>query len=414
MKLGKYSLGIGDRFAHQATAQLQALLMAKEADVTLTPVWNKSFREHKIIGSEPGQTREQADRAVQALQWTDAYFVDADHINLKNVDYFLDSSDFFTIDVADFIGKQGDREAIDQFIQKCVSFTGSITLPIINKRLDISKSVIQSVAFKYISAVQQAHKIYQHILIKKGNTPFIVEVSMDETEEPQSPHELFLILFALSHYKIPLQTIAPKFSGRFNKGIDYIGNLDRFSKEFEQDCSVVNLAVSEFGLPRGLKLSVHSGSYKFSLYPVIREVIKRYNAGLHVKTAGTTWLEELAGLAESGGSGLALAKKIYRESLTRFDELCAPYASVIDIDKEQLPSAEEVESWEGAAYTGALRHDQANPAYNKHFRQLLHVGYKIAAGMGNVYLDALTENETIIAKNVTGNIFDRHIKPLFL
>ncbi len=237
---------------------------------------------------------------------------------------------------------------------------------------------------------------------------------MDETEEAQSPVELFLILAALAGENIPLATIAPRFSGRFNKGVDYVGDLDRFRSEFEQDVAVLNLAIVEFGLPDDLKLSIHSGSDKFSLYPIIKAAINKFDAGLHLKTAGTTWLEELIGLAEAGGPGLELAKDIYGQALLRYDELCGPYAAVIDINRSMLPPVEDVEGWDGPTFAATLKHDQTNPLYNLHLRQLLHVGYKIAAEMGARYTDALGKYQDIIAKNVTENIFDRHITPLFL
>jgi tagaturonate epimerase len=108
----------------------------------------------------------------------------------------------------------------------------------------------------------------------------------------------------ISREGIPVQTIAPKFTGRFNKGGDYVGDLTQFEKEFDEDLSVIAFAIREFGLADTLKLSVHSGSDKFSIYSIINRLIKKHDCGLHVKTAGTTWLEEVIGLAESGGEGL--------------------------------------------------------------------------------------------------------------
>ena len=105
MILGKYSIGIGDRFGHQGKAQLAALTKAKEAGVDITPVWNKSNREHGIIGTRPMEVRREADQAVKACGWKAPYFVDADHIGLSNVDGFIEASDFFTLDVADYIGR---------------------------------------------------------------------------------------------------------------------------------------------------------------------------------------------------------------------------------------------------------------------------------------------------------------------
>jgi hypothetical protein len=142
--------------------------------------------------------------------------------------------------------------------------------------------------------------------------------------------------------------------------------------------------------------------------------MKRLNVGVHLKTAGTTWLEELIGLAEAGGDGLALAKEVYAEALAHREELCAPYATVIDIDPKKLPSADEVRGWTSEQYTSALRHVECSPAYNSSVRQLLHVGFKVAAKMGQRYLALLEANEAVIAKNVTENLYARHIAPVFL
>ena len=213
---------------------------------------------------------------------------------------------------------------------------------------------------------------------------------------------------------MPVRTIAPKFTGRFNKGVDYVGDLAQFEREFNDDLAVIAFAVKEFGLPADLKLSVHSGSDKFSIYPAIRRAVRRTGAGLHLKTAGTTWLEELIGLASAGGEGLKIAKDVYAQALGRFDELCGPYATVIDIDRAKLSTPEQVAGWDGERYAAALRHDQRNSNYNPHFRQLLHVGFKVAAQMGGRYTDALKRYEETVAKNVTENIYDRHLKRVFV
>ena len=222
------------------------------------------------------------------------------------------------------------------------------------------------------------------------------------------------ILAAIADEGVPIQTIAPKFTGRFNKGVDYVGDLAQFEREFNDDLCVIAHAVKQYGLPANLKLSVHSGSDKFSIYPAIRRALAKHGAGVHVKTAGTTWLEEVIGLAEAGGAGLALAKEIYAEALSHMDELCQPYATVIDIDRSKLPAAAVVNGWTSEQFVGALRHDQKNPLYNANIRQLIHVGFKVAAKMGPRYLEQLKACRESCARNVTGNLFDRHIKPLFL
>jgi hypothetical protein len=414
LTLAKYSLGVGDRFAHQAKAQLQACILAAEHGIEVIPVWNKSNREHTIIGTEPSATRMAADAAVRGLDWTKPYHLDADHIRLETVDRFLAPCDFFTIDVADSIGHACGEDAAIAFADRHAKVVGELAIPGIEKPFTISRATILGVAKKYLKAAQDAGAIYRKIAAAKGTGNFITEVSMDETDSPQTPPELLLILAALADEGIPLQTIAPKFTGRFNKGVDYVGDVHQFEKEFRDDLAVIAFAVKEFGLPANLKLSVHSGSDKFSIYAPIRKAIHDSGAGLHVKTAGTTWLEEVIGLAESGGAGLEMAKEIYAKALAKKAELCAPYASVIDIDESKLPSLERVADWGPEQFVAALQHVPTHPAFNPHFRQLLHVGFKVAAQMGDKYLKMLKECEETIAENVTHNLYDRHVKPLFV
>jgi hypothetical protein len=414
MILEKYSFGIGDRFCHQGKAQLSAIMKAKEQGLSITPVWNKSHREHTIIGTKPTDTRKEAQDAIKALEWDGPYFVDADHIGKGNVDLFTESSDFFTLDVADFIGQPADKADVDAFVKKYSKYIGTLAIDGIEHTLSVTEETIRTIAGKFLLAVKQAGEIYRHISEAKGAGSFITEVSMDETDQPQTPVEMLFILAAIADEAIPAQTIAPKFTGRFNKGVDYVGDITAFAKEFEEDLAVVAFAVGEFGLPENLKLSIHSGSDKFSIYAPIAAALKKFDAGLHVKTAGTTWLEELIGLAMAAPDGLSIAKEVYVKALDRFGELCGPYATVIDIETAELPGAEQVQTWDGQSFASALRHDQSCKQYNPNFRQLLHVAYKIAAEMGTRFTNVLEKHEDIIAQNVAENIYQRHIKPVFM
>ena len=412
--LPKFSVGVGDRFAHQARAQLQACILAAQQGIDVIPVWNKSNREHTIIGSEPSSVRAAADAAVQALRWTRSYFCDADHINLTTVDRYLDSCDFYTIDVADYIAKPAEPSAIQAFISAHPELIGATQLHNTAETITITAEQLARTAAKFLYAVQEAGKVYRKIESAKGKGNFIAEISMDETDAAQTPDELLIILVAIADEGIPIQTIAPKFSGRFNKGVDYVGDVAQFTREMALDMAAIQHAIAHYGLPASLKLSVHSGSDKFSIYPAIHQCMAQYNTGLLLKTAGTTWLEELIGLAEAGGPALALAKEIYAEAFAHRDELCAPYASVIDIAPDKLPAPATVAAWTSDQYTSALRHEPSNAAYNPSFRQLLHVGFKIAAKMSRRYIDLLEANEAVIAKNVTENLYNRHIAPVFL
>jgi hypothetical protein len=414
LTLERFSFGIGDRFAHQAKAQLRAFQMLADKGIHVAPVWNKSNREHTFIGSEPQSVFDAGQAAVKELGWTGGWHVDADHIQRKTVDRFMSCSDFFTIDVADSIGKPASATDVAAFVARHPELIGTLTIAGVSAPLTISRADVERVAGKYLLAVQEAGEIYRYIVAAKGEDKIIAEVSMDETDAPQTPPELLIILAALADEKVRLQTIAPKFTGRFNKGVDYVGDLLQFEKEFNDDLAVIAHAVQAYGLPANLKLSVHSGSDKFSLYPIIRKALARTGAGLHLKTAGTTWLEELIGLAEAGGDGLALAKEIYGYALVHVDEFCAPYASVIDIDRSKLPSAETVNGWTGPQLASAMRHIPGHPQFNAHVRQLLHVSFKVAAKAGTRYTDLLKANEAIVAKQVTENIYDRHMQPLFI
>lgn len=412
--LGKYSFGIGDRFSHEGKAQLAALIEgAGKYPFEFVPVWNKSNREHQIVNTEPSDTRREADEAVKALGYDKPYFVDADHINMNNVDRFIDASDFFTIDVADYIGKPADTESIGKFVENNLKYIGTLTVPGIQQPFNVDRALLETLAAKYLFAAQEAGRIYRHIASKKGADNFVTEVSMDEVDSPQTPIEIFFILSALAQEQIPAQTIAPKFTGRFNKGVEYVGDTAQFEKEFREDLLVIDYAVKEFGLPRGLKLSIHSGSDKFSIYPIMGRLIRQYDKGIHIKTAGTTWLEENIGLALADEKALELAKRIAIAALGRMEELCIPYATVIDINPAKLPTAAQIESWTGEQYARALRHNRKDPLYNPDFRQLVHVSYKIAAELGDEYYAALKRNAAVIAEQVKENLLDRHIARLF-
>ena len=414
MKLGKYSFGIGDRFSHEGKAQLAALIEAAgKYPFKFVPVWNKSNREHQIIGTEPADTRREADDAVMAMGYGKPYFVDADHINMNNVDRFMDASDFFTIDVADYIGKPADADSVSKFIENNLKYAGTLSIPGIEEPFKVDRSLLEQLAGKYLFAAMEAGRIYRHIASKKGADNFVTEVSMDEVDAPQTPIEIFFILSALAQEKVPAQTIAPKFTGRFNKGVEYVGDTAQFEKEFREDLLVIDFAVKEFGLPEGLKLSIHSGSDKFSIYPIMGRLIRQYDKGIHIKTAGTTWLEENIGLALADDQALELAKKIAISALGRMEELCGPYATVIDINPANLPTAEQIASWDGSQYARALRHNRQDPLYNPDFRQLVHVSYKIAAELAPEFYAALERNADVVAEQVKENILDRHIARLF-
>jgi hypothetical protein len=412
-RLGKYSIGMGDRFGHQGAAQLNAIIAASAKGIEITPVWNKSNREHVTIGTQPGDVRAEADAVTKKAAFTREYFVDADHINIDTVERFIESSDFFTIDVASYIGKKAEVQEIKEFVKSVERYIGKLNIQGTDLSFTTTVQQVTKIAEKYLFAAIKAYEIYRKIEKVKGKNNFVTEVSMDEVPDPQTPVELFFILKMLASENIPLQTIAPKFSGRFNKGVDYVGDPEKFAEEFESDLMVIDFAIKEFGLPENLKMSIHSGSDKFAIYPFIGSIIRKYDKGIHLKTAGTTWLEEVIGLAESGGEALDFVKEIYSKSLDKIDELCAPYADVIDIKVSALPSANEVSKWSNKKFAASLRHIPGNKEYNANMRQLIHVAYKLAALQMDKYYKLLEANEPTVSKCVYENMYNRHICRVF-
>lgn len=413
MDAGKYSMGIGDRFGHQGAAQLRAITEAARKGIEITPVWNKSNREHATIGTVPEDVRKEADEVTTAASFGKPYFVDADHINFNTVDRFIPSSDYFTIDVATFIGEKTAPEKIEAFLSVSKKYTGDLKIPGIEMPFSITTDYLRKTAENYLLAAEKAGEIYRKIEAAKGGGKFITEISMDEVREPQRPSDLFFILMMVGLEKIPVRTIAPKFSGRFNKGVDYVGDPGAFAREFEEDLLVIDNAAKEFGVPCDLKLSIHSGSDKFSIYPYIGQLVRRHETGFHIKTAGTTWLEEMIGLATAGGEALEFVKEIYFASLEKINELTAPYADVIDIRTELLPRGDRVKKWSGEEFASSIRHIPWNASYNPSMRQLIHVAYKLAAIRMDEYVRLLERHKEIVEESVYANLYNRHICRLF-
>ena len=409
----KYSFGMGDRFAHEAVAQLESIQEMGRLGVTIAPVWNKSNREHGFVGSHPRSVWEAAEKATLACGWSQPWYVDADHIRFDTVDPFLDCSNFFTLDVADQIGKRSESWSVERFLESHPEFSQPIALSEAGPAIEIPRELIDRTGSNYAAAAEEAGRIARKIEQQKRVGGYVVEVSMDETDAPQGPEELLIILALLADQQIPLDTIAPKFTGRFNKGVDYVGDLKQFEKELRQDVAVLRLAAARYGLPQSLKLSVHSGSDKFSLYPILRRVLAETGCGLHVKTAGTTWLEELIGLCEAGGDGLALTQEIYHQAFDHLEELCAPYATVTDIDPKKLPSPSQTSAWDGPTWASTIRHVPSHRAFHPGVRQLLHVSFKLAAKQGSRFLDLLKTHRQVIATQVRENLLERHLKPIF-
>ena len=178
---------------------------------------------------------------------------------------------------------------------------------------------------------------------------------------------------------------------------------------------MVALAIEKFRLPENLKLSVHSGSDKFAIYRPMHEALEEVRR----RRAPEDGRHHLAGGTDRPGRGRRRRPGDRQGRVSRGvaggSTSCAPrmrrWSTSI---AAALPSPEAVAGWDGDAFAAALRHDAACEAYNPHLRQLLHVGYKVAAEMGDRFTAALERHAAVIAANVTQNLYERHIRPLFL
>ena len=412
-QLRKFSLGIGDRFAQQGVFQLEALLEASKLGVHISPVWNRSNREHQVLETNPLAVRQEADHAVKTLDWSDSYFVDADKITIDTVDKYISHANYFSVDVSGEIDRSADDKEINRLVEVCNDALGVATVDGVDDH-EITTYELTAMAQKFCRAALAVKQVYDRILAERKVKDFAIEVSMDEAQVNQTPFEIYYMLLFLSKYQVPVDVIGPKFKGAFKKGVDYEDDVEAFANEFEHFILVIKHLIKNTNLPEQLKLVVHSGSDKFSIYPVMHELMIKHQVGIHLKTSGTTWLEELIGLAEAGGSYLEIAKSIYCVALNRYDITIQKYGNMLKIDLLKLPSAQDVMSWTSEQYCRALTHNQNDEAYNPHMRQLLHTAYKIAHEKGDAYLQAIAENKQLVGTKVKENLLNRHIKPLFL
>ena len=153
MQIEKYSFGIGDRFGKEGKAQLDAIAEINKSGINVVPVWNKSNREHKIVKTTQISVAKEAAEAVKALNWSQNYYVDADHIGLETVDDFIDHSNFFTIDVAHFIAQPADANDKKEFIKRHSKYIGKLSIPGIPEEFQVTEAFLGSTADKYLLAI---------------------------------------------------------------------------------------------------------------------------------------------------------------------------------------------------------------------------------------------------------------------
>ena len=316
------SFGFGDRLGLATPGHIAAVRGTKFAPIFA----QQSVRENLRTGRSPQQVLEDARRAVEAAGWEAPWGADADH--LKSVDDlppFVEAGyTFFTVDPGVQVDNAADRDPLARLQEKAQH----AELDRLSERYlrpagdqpwgEFNLESLLRAEVKYGRAIRHAAGIYRRLCQTKEVFDF--ELSVDETDTPTTPLEHFFIASELTQLGVHITSLAPRFIGRFEKGVDYIGDLAALDAELARHAAVMEY----FGT---YKLSLHSGSDKFRVYPLFA---RHFGERLHVKTAGTSYLEALRQLA---GTEPALFERIWRLAQARYPLERASYHVSAQIEK---------------------------------------------------------------------------------
>ena len=354
------SFGFGDRLGLATPGHIAALHGTKFAPVFA----QQSVRENTRTGRTPQQVMDDAKRAVDAVHWDAPWGADADHLKtVEDLPAFVDAGyTFFTVDPGEHVDNAADSDPLDVLKRKAASFINWDHLAMLY--LDQNGEQVwgnfeavslQRAMVKYDNAIQHAVSMFKRL--SELTDAFDFEVSVDETDSPTTPLEHFFIANELTRLGVKFTSLAPRFIGRFEKGVDYIGDLNALDVELSKHAAVT----AHFGT---YKLSLHSGSDKFSVYPL---VAKHWGERIHVKTAGTSYLEALRVLAKHEPD---LFTKIYALGRERYETDKKTYHVSAELSK--LPKTDNLPS---------LLEDF-------HAREVLHVTFGSALAQFGVELKA--------------------------
>lgn len=389
------SFGFGDRLGLATPGHLSAL---RAAGAGIAPVFaQQSVRENTRTGRTPLQVLMDAKNALDKAGWDAPWGADADHLKtLDDLSPFLDAGyTFFTVDPGAYVDSRADQADLPSLRQHYAEFNPQIVKPGTPEELleryrqvlipaccgQVSDQALLRAAVKYGRVIDFTALMYQRIAERKEAFDF--EVSVDETESPTTPLEHFFIAHELTRAGVRFTSLAPRFSGRFEKGVDYIGDLSALERELACHGAIR----AQFGT---YKLSLHSGSDKFSVYPLIA---RHWRARFHIKTAGTSYLEALRVLAEHEP---ALFGKIFELGRMR-------YAT----DRVSYHVSAEAERIASGLPLPALLDDF-------HAREILHVTFGSAlARYGAEIRSALRRHEDAYLEGLRQH-FERHLRLLTL
>ena len=351
------AFGMGDRLglatpAHAASIRTRRLL----------PLFaQQSAREMSRTGRTPQEVLDDATWGAFQVGHVGCFGADADHLKTQDdVARCVDAGfTMFTIDPGELVCSDGDALPDDSLRQRFDAFDDasllrdlyvrSFDFPQADFRLDLDERSLAGSAVKYLPAVERVALLFHQLADLYRRGPFDFEVSIDETDVPTTPADHVFVASELKRRGVTFTGLAPRFVGDFEKAVDYRGDIGRFRSELLMHAAIAR-AIGPY------KLSVHSGSDKFSIYPLLADV-----AGdiLHVKTAGTSWLEAVRLVALRNPS---LFRRVYDLALQRFATDRASYHLTTNIDV--LPDLD------------TLRDGELEPLLDeRNVRQLIHVTY---------------------------------------
>ena len=373
----RQSFGTGDRIGGSGAATPWHIEAFGGYDIT--PVLaQQSVRENHKTGRTFEQIIDDVTWSALRCGCKSPWGADADH--LKDIDKIAEAVragfTMFTLDPSDFIDNDANSysdETLNHKFQELFPDHGEAVAFIsrYEGRDSADSGMVVRSGVKYLPAVRHAIKAYHCLVDLRGESNFNFEMSIDETSTTTTALDHRIIATELAGEEVRLFSLAPRFEGEFEKAIDYRGTLDGFRRSLETHVKIAG----ELG---GYRMSLHSGSDKFSIYPIFGEVTDGF---FHVKTAGTSFLEAVKVIARAD---IDLYKKIHSLSVETFDENAASYH--ISADVSRVPDSSSLDS------SGTVEQIENNPD----LRQVLHIAFGVVLkSMGEELRTALRENKEL-------------------
>jgi hypothetical protein len=405
----KMSAGFGDRLGVATPGHIRAIRRFVDGESHLGPIFaQQSVRENSRTKRTPQGVVDDATWGVFQEGWLGAWGADADHLKTRDdADSFAKAGySLFTVDPGDHVQNGVPDGALEARLRalpwhELEDTAGDLErrylpdgLDLGDSRLQFAKAQLWRAAVKYGRAVAHATGVYRHIVSRMGSRSFELELSVDETSSPTTVEEHAYIAAELRRLGVRWVSLAPRFVGRFEKGVDYIGDLEAFAAQLARHAAVARGALGPY------KLSVHSGSDKFSIYPVLARLMVTGSGGraealVHVKTAGTSYLEALRAVARADEM---LFREILAFALERYASDRATYH--VSAEPARVPSA------------GRMHGDELPSLLNQFdARQVLHVTFgSVVERFGERLRETLARHEELYAAGLEEH-FERHLAP---